>query len=197
MTLPCFALPPFGDRGPVSLSMGGVLGVSSACAASSCCIYTIPQLRYRVKGTRTENCGRGYFFLMIESSYIRDGLPQRRYSVTTRTATHQALLAARLEAVMRRQGFSVRQLALRAGLPLSVVQKLIAGEGRQTSIWTLVQLADTLAVSLDYLVGRATSDADTKPPQRETQAQGQDTTAPQPTAKRPRTRKTTPVAERR
>jgi hypothetical protein len=74
------------------------------------------------------------------------------------TATHQALLAARLEAVMRRQGLSVRQLALRAGLPLSVVQKLIAGEGRQTSVWTLAQLADTLAVSLDYLVGRTNSD---------------------------------------
>src|SRR4029450_11129371 len=76
----------------------------------------------------------------------------------TPTATRQALLAARLEAVMRRQGLSVRQLALRSGLPLSVVQKLIAGEGRQTSVWTLAQLADTLAVSLDYLVGRTNSD---------------------------------------
>ena len=108
--------------------------------------------------------------------------------MTTITATRQALLAARLEAVMRRQGLSVRQLALRAALPLSVVQKLIAGEGRQTSIWTLVQLADTLAVSLDYLVGRTTSDVDTGPPQRATRAQGQDTTTPQPTKRRqPRT----------
>src|SRR3989449_10322834 len=79
-------------------------------------------------------------------------------NMATTTATHQALLAARFEAVMRRQGLSVRQLALRAGLPLSVVQKLIAGEGRQTSVWTLAQLADTLAVSLDYLVGRTNSD---------------------------------------
>ena len=112
--------------------------------------------------------------------------------MTTRTATQQALLAARLEAVMRRQGLSVRQLALRSGLPLSVVQKLIAGEDRQTSIWTLVQLADMLAVSLDYLVGRTTSDVDTEPPQRETRAQGQDATAPQP--KRQRPRKAAPVA---
>ena len=78
--------------------------------------------------------------------------------MATTTATRQALLSARLEAVMRRQGLSVRQLALRAGLPLSVVQKLIVGEGRQTSVWTLAQLADTLAVSLDYLVGRTYSD---------------------------------------
>lgn len=112
--------------------------------------------------------------------------------MTTITATRQALLAARLEAVMRRQGLSVRQLALRAGLPLSVVQKLIAGEGRQTSIWTLVQLADTLTVSLDYLAGRTKSDVDTEPPQRETWAQDQDATAPQP--KRQRTRKAAPVA---
>ena len=130
---------------------------------------------------------------MLESCSIRNGLPQRRYSVTTRTATHQALLAARLEAVMRRQGLSVRQLALRAGLPLSVVQKLIAGEGRQTSIWTMVQLADTLAVSLDYLVGRAKSDGATGSPSRETRAQDQEATPPQPT-KHQRTRKTAPVA---
>ena len=50
--------------------------------------------------------------------------------MATTTATRQALLSARLGAVMRRQGLSIRQLALRAGLPLSVVQKLIAGEGR-------------------------------------------------------------------
>ncbi len=112
--------------------------------------------------------------------------------MTTLTATRQALLAARLEAVMRRQDLSVRQLALRAGLPLSVVQKLIAGEGRQTSIWTLVQLADTLAVSLDYLAGRTKSDVDTAPPPRETRAQDQEATARQPT--RPRTRKAAPVA---
>jgi hypothetical protein len=112
--------------------------------------------------------------------------------VTIRTATHQALLAARLEAVMRRQGLSVRQLALRAGLPLSVVQKLIAGEGRQTSIWTLVQLADTLAVSLDYLVGRTRRDVDTEPPQRATRSQDHKATAPQP--KRQRSRKAMSVA---
>src|SRR5712691_8235684 len=112
--------------------------------------------------------------------------------MVTTTATRQALLAARLEAVMRRQGLSVRQLALRAGLPLSVVQKLIAGEGRQTSVWTLAQLADTLAVSLDYLAGRTKSDVDTEPPQRETRAQDQEATARQPT--RQRTRKAAPVA---
>ena len=106
----------------------------------------------------------------------------------TPTETGQALLAARLEAVMRRQGLSVRQLAIRAGLPLSVVQKLIAGEGRQTSVWTLAQLADTLAVSLDYLTGRANSD---KGGVQSLDA-GVEAT-PQPAAKRPRPRKAAPV----
>jgi transcriptional regulator with XRE-family HTH domain len=114
--------------------------------------------------------------------------------MSTITETRQALLAARLEAVMRRQGLSVRQLALRAGLPLSVVQKLIAGEGRQTSIWTLVQLADTLAVSLDYLVGRTKSDVDTEAPSSETRAQDKEATAPQPT--RRRTRKAAPGSQK-
>jgi transcriptional regulator with XRE-family HTH domain len=108
--------------------------------------------------------------------------------MATTTATRQALLAARLEAVMRRQGLSVRQLALRAGLPLSVVQKLIAGEGRQTSVWTLAQLADTLTVSLDYLAGRTNSDKGGV----QSLPAGEDA-PPQPTPKRPRTRKAASV----
>src|SRR3989442_15660789 len=110
--------------------------------------------------------------------------------MATTTATRQALLAARLEAVMRRQGLSVRQLALRAGLPLSVVQKLIAGEWRQTSVWTLAQLADTLAVSLDYLVGRANSDQARVPSLRAGKnAPPLDEAPAPPNATRPRTRK--------
>ena len=105
--------------------------------------------------------------------------------MATITATRQALLTARLEAVMRRQGLSVRQLALRAELPLSVVQKLIAGAGRQTSVWTLAQLADTLAVSLDYLAGRTNGD---KGGGQSLHA-GEDVPALTSTTKRPRTRK--------
>ena len=105
----------------------------------------------------------------------------------TPSATRQALLAARLEAVMRRQGLSVRQLAIRAGLPLSVVQKLIAGEGRQTSVWTLTRLADTLAVSLDYLTGRTNSE------EGGVQSLQAGEEAPPPAAKHPRTRKTASV----
>jgi hypothetical protein len=115
--------------------------------------------------------------------------------MATLTATRQALLAARLEAVMRRQGLSVRQLAIRAGLPLSVVQKLIAGEGRQTSVWTLAQLADTLAVSLDYLTGRTKSEksvVQALPPGEEV-LQGERSAPPQPPARRPRTRKAVPA----
>jgi hypothetical protein len=117
--------------------------------------------------------------------------------MVTTTATRQALLAARLEAVMRRQGLSVRQLALHAGLPLSVVQKLIAGEGRQTSVWTLAQLADTLAVSLDYLAGRTNSDkghVQSLPSGEDAPPQGEKLATPQPPATRQRTRKAAPVA---
>jgi len=78
---------------------------------------------------------------------------------------------------------------------LSVVQKLIAGEGRQTSVWTLAQLADTLAVSLDYLVGRTNSDQGRVPSLRA----GEDAPPPDeapapPKATRPRTRKAAVVA---
>jgi transcriptional regulator with XRE-family HTH domain len=117
--------------------------------------------------------------------------------MATTTATRQALLAARLEAVMRRQGLSVRQLALRAGLPLSVVQKLIAGEGRQTSVWTLAQLADTLTVSLDYLAGRTNSGqghVQPLPAGEDAPSQGEMPAPPQPSAKRQRTHKAAPVA---
>src|SRR5207248_5214251 len=62
------------------------------------------------------------------------------------------------------QGLSVRQLALRACVPLSAVQRICAGEGRQPSVWTLVQLADVLGVSLDYLVGRTDAPAPSPPP---------------------------------
>jgi hypothetical protein len=116
--------------------------------------------------------------------------------MATLTATRQALLAARLEAVMRRQGLSVRQLAIRAGLPLSVVQKLIAGAGRQTSVWTLAQLADTLAVSLDYLTGRANSDKGGLPSLHAGEAapsQGEMSAPPQPPAQRARPCKAAPV----
>jgi transcriptional regulator with XRE-family HTH domain len=116
--------------------------------------------------------------------------------MATLTATRQALLAARLEAVMRRQGLSVRQLAIRAGLPLSVVQKLIAGEGRQTSVWTLAQLADTLAVSLDYLTGRTNSEKGVVQslPTGEEFLQGEMSAPSQPPARRPRTRKAVPTS---
>ena len=118
--------------------------------------------------------------------------------MATTTAIRQALLAARLEAVMRRQGLSVRQLALRAGLPLSVVQKLIAGEGRQTSVWTLAQLADTLIVSLDYLAGRTNSDKgqmQSLPAGEDVPPQGEGPATPaSPQARRRRPRKAAPVA---
>ncbi len=112
------------------------------------------------------------------------------------TATRQAFRAARLEAVMRRQGLSVRHLALRAGVPVSVVQKLSAGEGRHTSVWTLAQLADTLAGSLDDLGGRTNSDkghGQSLPTGEEAPPQGEMPTTPQPPAQRQRTRTAAPA----
>lgn len=69
------------------------------------------------------------------------------------TDTKRALLAARLNTICHRRGLSVRQLALQSQLPLSTVQKLMGGESKQPSLWTMAQIAHTLDVSLDYLAG--------------------------------------------
>ena len=95
----------------------------------------------------------------------------------------QALLGLRLMTALQRQGLSVYELAKRAQLPVSTVQKICAGAGKQPSFWTLVALASVLELSLDTLAGRDSTDAP---------ASGATPTTPP--AKRQRTRKAAPVA---
>src|SRR2546422_7300317 len=58
----------------------------------------------------------------------------------------QAMLGLRLMTAVQRQGISVYELAKRAQLPVSTVQKICAGAGKQPSFWTLVALAQVLGL---------------------------------------------------
>ena len=95
----------------------------------------------------------------------------------------QALLGLRLMTAVQRQGLSVYELAKRAQLPVSTVQKICAGAGKQPSFWTLVALANVLGLSLDALAGLDAPDA-----------APHSTSPTKPTAQRQRTRKAAPVA---
>jgi transcriptional regulator with XRE-family HTH domain len=66
----------------------------------------------------------------------------------------EALLGLRVMTHMHNAGLSIPQLAKRAHVPLSVVQKIVAGEGKRPSVWTVWALAEVLEVSMDYLCGR-------------------------------------------
>jgi hypothetical protein len=92
----------------------------------------------------------------------------------------QAMLGLRLMTAVQRQGLSVYELAKRAQLPVSTVQKICAGAGKQPSFWTLVALATTLGLSLDTLAGLSDADAASHSPQPDPTPQA---------AKRPRPRK--------
>ena len=77
----------------------------------------------------------------------------------------QALLGLRLMTAVQRQGLSVYELAKRAQLPVSTVQKICDGAGKQPSFWTLVALSKVLGLSLDALAGLdASDDAPTSTP---------------------------------
>lgn len=77
--------------------------------------------------------------------------------------TQDQLLASRLENLLHRRDLSPLHVARLADVPLSVVQRLLNSQSRQPSLWTLVRLADVLAVSVDYLAGRTD---DEHPPRR-------------------------------
>src|SRR5207302_1965145 len=94
----------------------------------------------------------------------------------------QAMLGLRLMTAVQRQGISVYELAKRAQLPVSTVQKVCAGGGKQPSFWTIVALAKVLGLSLHALAGWDSTDAPSSGPTP--------TMPPQP--KRQRTRKAAP-----
>lgn len=72
----------------------------------------------------------------------------------TEIATHHAaLLGLRVVTAMQKRGLNIAQLAHAAHLPLSTVQKIGKGAGKQSSVWTIRAIAVALEVSTDYLVG--------------------------------------------
>ena len=97
---------------------------------------------------------------------------------TAATESPAAMLGLRIMTLLHHQRLSVYMLAKRAEVPLRTVQRIVAGEGKQPSVWTIAALARVLGVGVDDLIAV---------PARE------DAPAPQPPAKRPRQRKDTPV----
>jgi transcriptional regulator with XRE-family HTH domain len=61
-------------------------------------------------------------------------------------------LGRRLRQAREAHGWSVRELARRAGLDASIVSRLETGAQAQASSKTLKILAETLAISADYLL---------------------------------------------
>jgi plasmid maintenance system antidote protein VapI len=97
---------------------------------------------------------------------------------TAATETPAAMLGLRIMTLLHRQQMSVYMLAKRAEVPLRTVQRIVAGDGKQPSVWTIAALARVLGVSVDALIAV---------PARE------DTPTPQSAAKHPRPRKAAPV----
>ena len=65
----------------------------------------------------------------------------------------EALLGLRVFTHMHRQGLTIPRLAKAAHVPLSTVQKIVAGKGKQPSVWTIWALARALGVTMDFLCG--------------------------------------------
>ncbi len=67
----------------------------------------------------------------------------------------EALLGLRIMLALEERKWGVHQLAKRSHVPLNAVQRICRGEGKQPSLWTIVQIAQVLDVSIDYLAGLA------------------------------------------
>ena len=100
-------------------------------------------------------------------------------------------LGERIRALRERRGMSQSALARELNASINAINMLEMGRITDPHVMRLVAIADLFNVSLDYLVGRTD---DPRPRPRASRAQKQDTTAPQPTVKRQRTRKAAPMA---
>jgi|SRR5215510_8704971 len=78
------------------------------------------------------------------------------------TDTPAALLGLRIMTLLHRQGMSVYMLAKRADVPLRTVQRIVAGEGKQPSVWTIAAIARVLSVSMDDLAALHGSQGETR-----------------------------------
>jgi hypothetical protein len=92
--------------------------------------------------------------------------------------------------LLHRQKMSIYALAKHAGLPRKTVQRICKGEGKQSSVWTIVAMARVLSVSVDYLVGLTDDD---RPHTRQPHGQAQEVATAVP-PKHQRTRQAAPVA---
>jgi transcriptional regulator with XRE-family HTH domain len=81
----------------------------------------------------------------------------------------------------------LHELADRSGVHYVTIHRAEKGSTRITAP-VVIALAKALQVTTDYLLG-----VDAEAPPRTARKQTQDAPAPQPTAKRPRTRKAAPV----
>jgi transcriptional regulator with XRE-family HTH domain len=97
------------------------------------------------------------------------------------------LLAQRLRELRARYDWSLQELAERSGVHYVTIHRAEKGSTRITAP-VVIALARALHVTTDYLLG-----VDAEQHSHETQAQGQDATAP-PSRQRKRTRKATAVA---
>ena len=70
------------------------------------------------------------------------------------TDTPAAMLGLRIMTLLHQQDMSVYMLAKRAQVPLMTAQRIVAGKGKQPSVWTIGAIAEVLGVSVDYLIGR-------------------------------------------
>jgi plasmid maintenance system antidote protein VapI len=102
----------------------------------------------------------------------------------------EALLGLRIMTLLHRQQKSVYALAKHAGVPVHTVQRIVKGEGKQPSIWTIAAIARVLGVSIDELVGLP----HVAQPIPSTTPSHEDAQEEKPPAKRQRTRKTAIVA---
>jgi transcriptional regulator with XRE-family HTH domain len=64
-----------------------------------------------------------------------------------------AVLGLRIHQELQRQKVSIPQLAKASAVPLSAVQKICKGDGKQPSVWTVKAIARALHVSMGYLCG--------------------------------------------
>lgn len=63
-------------------------------------------------------------------------------------------LSKNLRHYRKESGLSQKKLAKKAGLVFTVITKIEQGIATQTSIQTIVRLADALSISVDDLIGR-------------------------------------------
>jgi transcriptional regulator with XRE-family HTH domain len=66
-----------------------------------------------------------------------------------------AILGTRVRELRKKAGLTQKQLEAQSGIPQNTISRIEIGTVQEISTRTLVQLAKTLGVSTDYLLGLA------------------------------------------